>query len=378
MFVVAITVGLAEAIAEGADQVPKRWMSRTLSGFGLVWMWIETVVTAPLVTPALLLMRATAFRRLRRGLVGHLVSRPVIIGGGTLGEDGRFGLDEKGPAMRRLTRISVLPGDRPVFEMGNLIKLLLSPIPLPPRGIRRLFRPRQRFQLGLSSSNMAQLAEYLKIATTGLLVDMAEAGALDDAPRPRRPIAALHAICADPTLSTAVEIVGGEPLTALQIQRWYHHRAQRYLVDSAIASLEAHDVVRQWGETLDALETDPESLVGRIDWITKRVLIRAGEAEGLSQAALKKIDLRYHELGTGYFAELESAGLTRRLLDDDAVSRAVREPPGDTPAAARARLLRSLRDGDEPILVSWDRVRIGGRVGGRLGGKVIQLDDFRG
>jgi proteasome accessory factor A len=373
MFVTTATIGLAEALVKGAERGPHDWMHRTLSTFGLGWLWLETLITAPLITPMLLLLRATAFRRLRRGLIGHLVSRPVFMGGGTLNDDGSFGLDEKAPAMRRETRLTVLPNDRAVFEMGNLVKLLFAPLTLNPSGLLRLLRRRQRFQLGLSASNMAQHAEYLKVATTGLLLDMAEAGALDDAPRPRNAVRALQKICADPSLQASIQVRDGEPMTALALQRWYLERARRWMESRAEVSLEAVDVVRQWAETLDALEQDPGSLVGRVDWITKQALVDAGRREGLNKAALKKIDLRYHELGTGYFAELEDARLTRRIVDPEAVRQAIRRAPEDTPAAGRARLLRKLRDRNEPVRVAWDRVRIGGR----LGGTVIRLDDFR-
>ncbi len=370
MFVVAVSVGLAEAIAEGAERVPNEWMNKTLSAFGWVWLWIETIITAPLVTPTMFLLRWTAFRRQRRAILAHLASRPIFMGAGTL-LDGEFQLDEKAPAMVRTSRMSVLPQDRTVFELGNLVKLLFTPMTLQPTGVLKLYRRRQRLQLGLSASNMAQTAEYLKVATTGLLVSMAEAGALDDAPRLRRPIPALRAICRDPSLSIAVETSDGEK-TALELQRWYQRRASEY-VSGATTSLEARDVVRQWGETLDALEHDPDSLIGRVDWITKRSLIRAGRADGLSDAALKKIDLRYHEIGTGYFAMLEDEGLAPRLLDPADVDAAIRRPPSDTPAAQRAALLRTLRDRPEAVHVAWDRVR----VGGRMRGKIIRLDDHR-
>lgn len=370
MFVVAISVGLAEAIAEGADRVPSQWVNKTLSGFGLVWLWVETIVTAPLVTPALLLLRWVAFRPQRRGILAHLVSRPIFIGGGTL-IDGRFELDEKAPAMVRTSRLTVLPGDHAVFEVGNLVKLLFSPMMLKPSAVLKLYGRRQRFQLGLSSSNMAQHAEYLKVGTTGLVITMAEAGQLEDAPQLRDPIGGLKTLCGDDSLTATVRTDQGE-LTALEIQRWYQRRAEAY-VSGPATSIEARDVVRQWGETLDALASDPESLVGRVDWVTKRTLLRAGRADGLSEAALKKIDLRYHELGTGYFAALEDQGLARQILDPAEIETAIRRPPQDTPAAQRASLLRRLRDADQPVHVAWDHVR----VGGRLRGKVIRLDDHR-
>src|SRR5690606_20526495 len=137
------------------------------------------------------------------------------------------------------------------------------------RSFVHLFRRRQRMQLGLSDSNMAQVAEYLKVAVTCLIIDMSEAGALDGLPRLSDPVAALHAISADPSLHTTVAVVGGEPMRAIDIQRAYLDRAHQFVHQARAPSLEAAGVVKRWREVLELLDSDPGALFGRIDWITK-------------------------------------------------------------------------------------------------------------
>jgi proteasome accessory factor A len=309
-----------------------------------------------------------AFRRQRRAMLAFLVSRPILSGAGTLGEDDSFGLSEKGPSMERVVRATARPHERALFETGNLTKDLHALVRLRIRPLLALFRARQRMQLGLSDSNVAQVAEYLKIGTTALVLDMAEAGAIDDAPRLADPLGALKAIAADPTLRARVPLASGPPRTALELSRWYLDRARRFVRESSVVSMEARAVVRSWEEALDALEADPGRLVGELDWVTKRWLIEACGREG-PHAAKKKIDLRYHELGQGYLARLERGGIARTLVSDEEIRAATTTPPEATPARLRGQLIRDLGRSSVPVCVSWDSVR----VGGRLRGTVIQL-----
>lgn len=234
-----------------------------------------------------------------------------------------------------------------------------------------MFRRRQRLQLGLSDSNVAQSAEYLKIGVTALMVDLAEAGQLDDAPVPVDPVRALKAVCRDPGLTASFRVRDGRRLTALEVQRWYLERAELHLASRTTVPLEARDVTRLWRESLDALASDPGQLVGRIDWVTKRYLLEHAAEESL--AALKKLDLKYHELGRGYFCRLEEEGLAPVLVDEQEVEEATLEPPDSTRARLRGRLVRELAAGHGGR-VGWDRVRI--RRPRRLA-KVVSLDDFR-
>ncbi len=374
VFLIWIFIGAL--IAEKANRkgqearFPDGWMPEAL--IGQASYWLSLIIWWPVVAPMALLLRAVAFRRSRRCAEAFLISRPVITGAGTLDAGGHFGLSEKGPAICNRMRMGVAPSDRSIFDTGNLMKPMMMLFRLDLAGFKALLRPRQRMQIGLSDSNVAQIAEYLKIGATTLVVDMAEAGFIDDAPRPRRPIEALHALAADPTLRARVEIRGASPMTALEIQQWYCAAARRWVAQAGALSMEGLELVQLWQEALDALADDPGQMVGRLDWITKRYLIEAC-AEEEPVAVQRKIALRYHELGQGYLARLEAAGTAPILIEAEAIEEATRQPPDDTPARWRGRVIRDHARSDEPIVVSWGSVRVGGVVSG----KVIQLSDYK-
>lgn len=354
-----------------ADAAGEEAMGRALRRWGRTAMGLEIALILPIAMPWLFALRLFAFRRIRRGITTFLLTRPILTGTGTL--DGEhFGLSEKGPAIRRLCRITGLPSDRSVFDFGNLIKPLLGLLTLRWRGPKSLWTGRQRLQLGLSSSNRADPAELIKVGVTALLVDAAEGGALDDAPQLVDPVGALHAIVADPTLQVRVALRDGRELSALELQRWYLDRATTWHREHRTPAVDALSILELWRDALDTLERDPAALSGRLDWVTKRQLLDASE-DRVSAAARKKIDLRYHELGpAGYFSQLRDSGLTVQLITPESIERAVVTPPAGSPAVQRARLLRELRDTDR-VRVAWDRVRIGRG----LRAQVIPLDRFR-
>lgn len=348
---------------------PERRLERgltRLAGF------IDLLVVTPAVLPFAWLLRLCAFRRIRRATTAFFVSRPILSGTGTVEPDGRFLLSEKAPSIRRLMRSSAAPTGRAIFDTGNLLKGLQRLFVFDVPGLRVLFRRRQRMQLGLADANRCQIAEYLKLGTTLLMLDMADAGALDDGPRLARPIAALRAITDDPTLRATVRLRDGREVTGLQLQRELCERARRFVAASPAASMEAHDVIRLWSEALDALERDPGSLVGRLDWVSKRYLLETAAA-GEPWAVQKKLDLRYHELGDGHLARLEEAGIAPRLVSAEEAEAAIDRPPDETPARQRGRLVRELCEDEVPATVGWESVRIGEG----LARKVVRLDEFR-
>lgn len=329
---------------------------------------LSCLVTWPFITSFAVLVRLAGFRRIRREATAFLATRAIVSGAGSVNADGSFTLSEKGPAITGSMRRSIRPGDRPIFDIGNLMKPALAAAHFHLTPLGGLFRRRQRLQLGLADSSMLQEAEFLKIGTTALVVDMVEQGLLRDAPRLCDPVAALHAVCADPSLRAKVATRRGS-MTALEIQRYYLERAKALVQRSTAVSLEARDVVRLWDEVLGALERrEMARLVGRVDWVTKRFLLETCGEEG-GRDRLKTIDLRYHELGEGYASMLERSGHAPRLLDPEEVARAVAEPPQDTPAFTRGRFIRARTPSFVPTRISWESAR----VGGRLHGKVVRF-----
>jgi len=335
----------------------------------LVFMWVEIVVWWPVVTLLGWAIATLGFRKVHQSAMGFLISRPIVSGAGTVDTHSLFGLSEKGPATRTISRTSVLPDARGIFDAGNLMKHAINTVQMDFSSYFRLFRRRQRLQFGLSDSNLCQMAEYLKLGTTLLVIDMAEAGALDHLPRPTEPIISLHQLIADPTLQAAVPMSDGSMMTALQLQRLTLDTARDFLDRHDDVPTEARRVVRLWEEVLDALEEDPARLVGRLDWVTKRYVLES-VAPNAPLAVQKKIDLRYHELGEGYLGVLEAHGEAVELVEAGDVLRARTEAPQNTPARLRAELMTTWGDQDVPVAFSWSSVRIGGWFNAR----VIPLD----
>jgi hypothetical protein len=337
-----------------------------------VLTWYLIVIFAPLMLLLTLLVRLTAFRTLRRRLLPFLISRPIIAGAGALDLDGKtFRLSTKAPACRSVCGV-FCRYQRPIFYFGHVFKGLLS-APMNFGRFRALFRPRQRFQVCLGDSNMAQVAEYLRVGTTLLVLDAIEGGELDDAPDMCRPMRALRTICADPTLQATVRLSNGQAWTALQIQRFYLEACRRFLQRSPAAPSEAWRILSSWGETLETLEKAPEQLVGQIDWVTKRYLIEQAGPDA-SVAARRKIDVRYHELcAEGYFRRLEANGLAPVLVGADEVREATQLPPSSSPAATRGRIIREYSGGPVPVHAGWESIVIGQD----WGRKTIWLGNYR-
>src|SRR5262249_9896587 len=151
-------------------------------------------------------VRYTAFYRLRRQLLPFLITRTIISGPGMVRPDGRFTLSPRATGLRSLGGFTVAGGGRSVFYFCQIIKAINDLLAGDWPSFARLFHRRQRLQLTIGDSNMAQFAEYLKIGTTLLVLDAIEAGELKEAPRLRRPLRALRAISADPDLQTTVPL----------------------------------------------------------------------------------------------------------------------------------------------------------------------------
>ncbi len=348
------------------------WLENDLGEWlGQPAIYLELAITWPMILGLTGLVRLTAFRRIRAQTQAFFASRVVFAGTGAVQPEGRFAVSPRGLAIKLPMRMSALPDSRGIFDPTNLAKQLMQPMTGDFNAPLRLFGRRQRLQMGVSEAQRCQLGEYLTLGTAMLVLDMAEAGALGDAPRLLAPVQALHTFSADPGLGEAVDTREGQ-MTALELQRWYLEAAERWVASHDAPSLEAKELLQTWREVLGLLESKPGQLIGRVDWITKRYLLETAGA-GAPQEVLQKIDLRYHELGQGYLARLEAEGLAPRVVSEAAVERAMHQAPVDTPAHVRGRLIRSLSGGPEAATIDWDSIRIGSA----LKAKVIRLSDYR-
>src|SRR6267143_1868276 len=119
-----------------------------------------------------------------------------------------------------------------------------------PRGFHYCLSPRdephadaeryRRLHVIVGDSNMSEIATYLKIGTTALVLDMIEDGFFDRDYSLQSPVQAIRDISHDPTLREAIKLKDGRSMTALQMQLEYLEYATRY-----VASITADATIEQ-------------------------------------------------------------------------------------------------------------------------------------
>jgi proteasome accessory factor A len=294
--------------------------------------------------------RATPFGAIVRDLTPFFVSRQVFTGGGKLGGEAPW--DEPG------TRIYQLSQRADFFEAEvGLETTLKRPI------INTRDEPHadpdkyRRLHVIVGDANLCEVATFLKVGTTALVLKMIEDEYLPELTLVN-PVAALHQISRDLTCSVEVPLADGRRMSAVQLQWEYLERARKY-VEQEDPSPENGDIVERWEAVLAALEDDPFSLHRELDWVAKHRLLEGyRERDGLdwSDPKLRLVDLQYHDVRRekGLYHRLEAAGEVERLTTDEEVERAVMEPPADTRAFFRGTCIS--RFPDAIAAASWDSI----------------------
>jgi proteasome accessory factor A len=385
LLIIGILLYLAIA---GLVYLPWRWfsthpqkMARTLFGndfvdggemgrptpawLEIVLLWTTRIMHAPLAGCLWVLVQTCAFRRARQQLLPFLVSRGVIAGAGWLDNEGKYVISSNAPSIHGVVGLGGLAHHRSIFTFAHFFQAICVESWLSPRDYLELLRQRQRLQIGLGDTNIADMAEFLRVGTKTLVLDMIEAGELPELPTLPHPVQALKGICADPTLSRTVPLADGSEWSGLRLQRWYLRACQQFLARHEDAPAEAHEVAAAWEEVLDLLEQArtagevPQSLVGSVDWITKRHLLEEA-GNDVSPGTRRTIDICYHELSPlGYYQMLQAAGLAAACVSPRELERAMRTPPANTPATMRGHYIREFSTDSSELTVNWSRVVLG-------------------
>ncbi len=297
-----------------------------------------------------LMRRETPFPDVVRGLVPFFVSRQVVTGAGRVGlgqegQQGGFQLSQR--------------ADYVEVEVG-LETTLKRPIVNTRDEPHASADKHRRLHVIIGDANLCEVATYLKLGTTALVLDMVEARALPDL-AVDRPVATLHAVSHDPSLRTLVELRDGTRLTAVQLQWRFLEAAHAFVTDREGDDVDPQtaDVLARWESVLTRLEQDPMQCHRELDWVAKlRLLEGFRDREGLSWDAsrLELIDLQYADIRPekGLYRRLEARGAVERLVTDTEVADAVLAPPHDTRAFFRGECLA--RYGEHVAAASWDSV----------------------
>ena len=291
--------------------------------------------------------RATPFGDIVRDLTPFFVSRQVFCGAGKVGVEA---WEDPGLTTYQLTQRA----DFFETEVGleTTLKRPIINTRDEPHADPEKYR---RLHVIIGDANMCEVATFLKIGTTAIVLKMIEDRFLPDLSI-QNPVAALHAVSRDITCTVTVPMHDGRHLSAVQLQWEYFEHAKKY-VEREDDTPENREVVELWESTLGALESDPLTLHRQLDWVAKYRLLQAyRDRDDLewSDPKLRAIDLQYHDVrrNKGLYYRLEASGKVDRITSDAEVERAVMEPPEDTRAYFRGRCISKYPDAI--AAASWD------------------------
>ena len=296
--------------------------------------------------------RATPFSDIVRDLTPFFVSRIVFTGAGKVGAEAPW--DERGRGMFQLTQRA----DFFETEVGletTLKRPIINTRDEPHADPERY----RRLHVIVGDANLCEVATFLKVGTTAIVLKMIEDAFLPEL-MVQNPVQALHEISRDPTCRATITLADGRTVSAVQLQWEYLEHAKKY-VEREDDTPEQREVVERWEAVLTALEGDPSTLHGQLDWVAKqRVLQAYRDRDGLewSDPKLRAIDLQYHDVrrDRGLYYRLESSGKVERLTSDAEVEAAIDDPPEDTRAYFRGRCIS--RYPDAIAAASWDSLII--------------------
>ncbi len=296
--------------------------------------------------------RAVPFNRIVQQMTPHLVTRQVYAGAGKVGlensestESVDYQLSQRADFFEEEVGLETTL-KRPIINTRD-----------EPHADAQKYR---RFHVIVGDANLSEVAAFLKVGTTAVLLALLE----DEFDVGRdltlaSPVAAIRAVSHDPGLTTTVELVSGERLTAVELQWELFTRARKYAEAEGLAVLGEEAVgallLERWEQVLNGLETDPMSLAGQLDWVAKLRLIEGyRDRHGLEwgDSRLAALALQYHDLRPA--KSLSQRLNLERLVAPEDVERAVTEPPATTRAYFRGRCLSLFA----PAIVAanWDSV----------------------
>ncbi|RKS09514.1 proteasome accessory factor A [Nocardiopsis sp. Huas11] len=298
-----------------------------------------------------LMSRSTPFGDIVRHLIPFFVSRQVVCGAGKVG----IGADGQGSGFQISQRADF-------FEVEVGLETTLKRPIINTRDEPHADPDRyRRLHVIIGDANMSELSTYLKLGSTALVLSMIEDGFLSVDLSLETPVADLRAVSHDPGLTHRVRLRDGRRMTALELQGEYLDQARKYVEDKFGTDVDPDtaDVLDRWESVLSRLGSDPMSLSGELDWVTKLKVLegyRSRDSLDWSHPRLQLVDLQYSDVRAdkGIYNRMAARGRMTRLLEENQVQRAVTEPPEDTRAYFRGRCLAKYAD--EVAAASWDSV----------------------
>ncbi len=314
--------------------------------------------------------RALPFGRIVAEVSPHFITRQIFCGAGKVGSEIGFSAEE----------VPFQISQRADFfeEEVGLETTLKRPIintrdepHADPQKYRRL-------HVIIGDANMSEVATFLKVGTTAIVLAMIEDDWINADFRFTSPIGALRTVSADLSMSAALPLASGRSITALDVQLHLLERAIDWTEHHGfdlVGSQAGPEILRRWSETLLAIQAESASLTSTVDWIAKYRLIDGyRERHGLDwgDARLHALDLQYHDLRP-------EKSLARRvgletICNATDIENGISNPPEDTRAYFRGACLAKF--GSEIVSANWDSLVFD--VGGDSLRRVAMMEPSRG
>lgn len=266
---------------------------------------------------------------------------------------------------------SVVPDPSVPFQLSQRADHIIKTIASRVRFNRALINPKwehfyshegmTRLHLLFGESNQNEYAYALKVGTTVLVLRLLEDHLIPEETTLQQPLLALRDVSRDQSYAWTVEMSDGKTIRSVDLQRIYLKAAQAYKGESK----QTDWVLAEWESILDGLEKDPMAMGDRVDWVAKRKIVEQYMAEenlDWSADALHSVDLEYHNIDPekSLFYAYQEMGETTRILDDVDIVTAMTDPPQDTRAKGRSKLVEQVlaRKGTKFYLFDWNGVAL--------------------
>nr|WP_142120766.1 depupylase/deamidase Dop [Rarobacter faecitabidus] len=302
--------------------------------------------------------REVPFEDIVAALTTFFVTRNILIGSGRVGlgprgEEAGFQISQRADYMEAEVGLETTMR-RPIINTRD-----------EPHADRDRWR---RLHVIIGDANTFDFATYLKLGATACVLWAIELS--QEYPdfqtrltslRLADPVADVQRVSRDVSLSATLALSDGRRLTAAQIQYEYISVVRDLYSRVGEPDPESEALLAAWSETLDGLVQDPYSVAHRVEWVAKlQVLSRLKEREHLDwdSPRLAAVDLQWSDMreGRGISAKLRQAGAVATLTDPAEVRRAVAEPPEDTRAYFRGRVLTKFSE--SVVTASWDTMTL--------------------
>jgi len=219
----------------------------------------------------------------------------------------------------------------------------------------------RRLHVIVGDANLCEVATFLKVGTTAIVLAMVEDGFIDKDLSIANPVPSMRTVSHDVSLRATVDVADLGSCTAIELQWEFLRLARKYADETGLEACGGDEIGAQvldrWEQTLAALERDPFELDGQLDWVTKWSLLRAyADRDGLGwdDPKLELLAVQYHDVrpGRSLYEKLVQSGKVERLVEEADVYEAMSEPPPTTRAYFRGRCLAQWAD--SVVAANWD------------------------